>query len=156
VAWAILQKIFSQPKTDFPEELGSTGIQRIEGFMLRMVNQLQKNPNHLRFLVEFNTLYSREVTSDRMRQITGRDKGDDFVVRLIEDGIADGSLRPDLDPALVSAAIWNMLSGMNARFSLLGDLIQQEYSQPVLTIYHEICRVFLRGIQSNPKSKEHA
>jgi AcrR family transcriptional regulator len=154
VAWAILQKIFTQPRTDFPDIQESSAIQRIEGFMLRMVSQLQKNPNHARFLVEFNSLYSREITSDRMRQITGRDKGDDYVLRLIEEGIADGSVRPDLDSALISAAIWNLLSGMNARFSLLGELIQEEYNQPVLTIYHEICRVFLRGMQSNTNSKE--
>jgi AcrR family transcriptional regulator len=66
--------------------------------------------------------------------------------RLIDEGIADGSVRSDLDTTLVSTAIWNMLSGMNARFSLLGDLIQQEYGQPVITIYHEICHIFLRGI----------
>ena len=154
IAWAILQKIFMQSKTAFFEEQEGSGLQRIECFMLRMVSQLQENPNHVRFIVEFNALYAREVTSDRMRQTTGRGEGDDDVIRLIEEGIADGSVRPDLDPALVSAAIWNMLSGMNARFGLLGDLIQQEYGQPVLTIYHEICRVFLRGIQSNTISKE--
>ena len=155
IAWAILQKIFMQSKTDFSAEQEGSGLQRIKNFMLRMVSQLQKNPNHMRFIVEFNALYAREVSSDRMRQTTGRSDGDDYVARWIEEGIADGSVRPDLDTALVSTAIWNMLSGMNARFGLLGDLIQQEYGQPVITIYHEICHVFLRGIQSNPFSKEH-
>jgi len=46
------------------------------------------------------------------------------------------------------------LSGMHARFGLLGDLIQQEYGQPALTIYYELCRVFLSGIQSSTISKE--
>ena len=56
--------------------------------------------------------------------------------RLIEEDIADGSVRPDFDTALVSTTLWNMLSGMNARFGLLGDLIHQEYGQPVITIDH--------------------
>ena len=149
VAWSILQKIFSQSKTGIPAAQTGSGLQRIEGFMLGMVSKLQNNPDHMRFIVEFNALYAREVSSDRMRQLTGRSKGEDDIARLIEEGIADGSIRPDLDPALVSSAIWNMLSAMNARFGLLGALIQQEYDQPVEAIYHEICRVFLRGIQSN-------
>jgi hypothetical protein len=39
---------------------------------------------------------------------------------------------------------------MNARFALLGDLITQEYGQDALAIYKEICRSFLRGLQSQP------
>lgn len=35
-------------------------------------------------------------------------------------------------------------------FALLGDLVTQEYGQPMLAIYQEICRVFLRGLQSKP------
>ena len=42
--------------------------------------------------------FACQVTSDRMRQTTGRGEGDDEVIRLIEEGIADGSVRPDLDP----------------------------------------------------------
>ena len=154
IAWAILQRIFSQAKTSLPADQQGSGIQRLEAFLLWMAGQLQENPQHMRFVVEFNTLYAREAASERMRQATGRSSGRDDVLRLLEEGITDGSIRPDLDTVLVSAVIWNLLSGMNARFGLLGDRIQQEYELPAGRIYHEILRIFLRGIQAGAGLQE--
>lgn len=148
IAWAILGKILTQSKANLCVDQAGTGMQRLENFVVCLTSQLQENPQHMRFLVEINTLYAREVTSERMRQTTGRSRGDDHILRLIEAGIADGSIRPEVEPALTAAAVWNLVSGMNARFALLGDLIQQEYEQPAVRIYHEIIRIFFRGIQT--------
>ena len=156
VAWAILQKIFEQGRAGREEQPTGTGFQRLERFMLRMASRLETQSAHMRFLVEFNSLYAREASADRMRQATGRDGsgGDNWVVRSIRQGIADGSIRPGLDPDLVSAAIWNLVSGMNSRFALLGDRISEEYNQPAIAIYQEICRAFLRGIQFTASPEE--
>ena len=150
VAWAILQKIFEQGRAGPEEQLDGNGFQQLEHFMLRMAGRLETQAAHMRFIVEFNSLYAREASAERMRQATGRagSGGDNPVAGLVRQGIADGSVRPDLDPDLMSAAVWNLLSGMNSRFALLGDRISEEYSQPVPVIYQEICRAFLRGVQS--------
>jgi hypothetical protein len=110
----------------------------------------------MRFIVEFNSLYTREASADRMRQATGRSGSgsENPVASLIRQGIEDGSIRADLDPALIASAVWNLLSGMNSRFALLGERISEEYGQPVMAIYQEICRAFLRGIQTNSSSQE--
>jgi AcrR family transcriptional regulator len=151
VAWAILQKIFALGRSSTADLLSGNGFQRIEHFMLQMASQVETLPEHLRFIVEFNILYAREADSSRMRHITMRAGGEaDFVAQLVRQGIVDGSIRPNLDPEMVSAEIWNLLSGMNARFALLGNLITEEYGRPMLRIYHGICRTYLRGIQANP------
>jgi AcrR family transcriptional regulator len=156
LAWVILVKIFEQGRVGTGEQPAGTGFQRLEYFMLGMVGRLETQSEHMRFIVEFNSLYAREASADRMRQATGRTASgaDNPVARLICQGIADGSIRPDLDPDLLSAAIWNLLSGMNSRFAQLGDRISEEYAQPVTAIYQEICRVFLRGIQSTLNPQE--
>lgn len=156
VAWSILQKIFDQGRADSEELPGRNGFERLEHFMLRMVTRLEAQSEHMRFVVEFNSLYAREASADRMRQATGQagPGSGDSVTRMIRQGIADGSIRPDLDIDLASAAVWNLLSGMNSRFALLGNLISEEYGQPAMTIYQEICRAFLRGIQSTPSTQE--
>jgi len=155
VAWAILQKIFRQSGNAFNEEQPGTGLQRIEALMLYMVNQLEQNPDHFRFIVEFDALYAREANAARMLQVTGRGGPGEVggrVHSLVRLGMQDGSLRPDLNPDLTAAAIWNLLSGMNSRFALLGNLIAQEYNWPALSIYREIIHAFLRGIQALAKS----
>lgn len=156
VAWAILQRIFEQDRARAEVLPPGTGFQRLEHFMLDMAARLENQPQHMRFIVEFNSLYAREPGAGRMRQMTGRDGPENggLVYQLVRQGIADGSIRPDLDPELVSAAVWNLLSGMNSRFALLGSLIGEEYGRPAAEIYQEICRAFLRGIQSSPASQE--
>lgn len=152
VAWAIFENLVGQWSAVQNEQEKQTGYQQLENFMLSLVKMLETNREHLRFIVELDALYSRETNADRMRQITGRIQveGEDWVTSMVRHGIADGSICADVDPTLVSAALLNLLSGMNARFALLGDLIPQEYDHPVLDIYREICRVFLRGLQSKP------
>ncbi len=148
VAWEILHKIFESHRQNAPALQGSV-LEQLEQFMTGMMQFAEHNKDHGRFIVELNSLYAREADANHMRQITGRQSGTTpFITRLIEQGIEEGSLRPDLDPVLVSAAIWNLVSGMNSRFALLGDLIEQEYEQPPMRIYREICRGYLRGIQN--------
>jgi AcrR family transcriptional regulator len=152
VAWAVLGRIFERAHAGLEYETGWNGFQRLEHFMLERIREVETHPARLRFIVEFNALYAREASAEHMRQVTGQARGgeEDPVFRWVRLGIQDGSLRPDLDAALVSAAARNLLSGMSARFALLGDLVADEYGQPVMLIYREICAAFLRGIRSNP------
>lgn len=152
VAWAIFQKIVEPWAAGREQPSEASGFKQLESFMVEVVKQLETSQDHFRFIVELDALYSRETSADRMRQVTGRAgaDGEDWVVHMVRRGIADGSIRPDVDPLLASAALLNLLSGMNARFSLLGSLVTQEYGQPSASIYQEICRIFLRGLQAQP------
>lgn len=155
VAWAIFQKvmedIYAADASHFSQPQGN-GLQRIGNFMQMLVGLLETHPEHLRFIVEFNTLYAHEGNPARVRQ--GWAGGYENLVQIVRDGIADGSLRPDLNPDLLTAALLNLVAGMNSRFALLGELIQEEYDQPVQAMYREICRAFLRGIQSTSSMQE--
>jgi hypothetical protein len=73
---------------------------------------------------------------------------------VIRQGIADGSIRADADPHLLTAAMMNLINAVNSRFALLGELISEEYGQPAHSIYQEICRTFLRGIQAHPQENQ--
>lgn len=152
IAWAIFEKLVEQWSVIHGAQPEESGYQQLERFVAGMVDQVEASRDHLRFIVELDALYAREASAERMRQITGRvgAEGDGWISQMVRQGIADGSIRADVDPELVASALLNLLSGMNARFALLGDLIAQEYGQPVTRIYQEICRVFLRGLQATP------
>lgn len=156
VVWSIFQKIVDEIKeyTAGLREPRGNGFHRVEQFMAVSAGLLETHPRQLRFVVEFNTLYSREGDPARVRRTW--DVGEDILADLIAQGIADGSIRPDLDPRLLSAAMMNLLNALNSRFALLGSYIGEEYGQPVKDMYREICRAFLRGIQNTPSSKETA
>jgi len=154
IAWAILQNLTDESTSafDHPQIPDGSGFQRIEAFMLHMIHLLEAYPEHIRFIVEFDALYAREGDPTRVRQIFA--KRGDPLIQMIRQGIADGSIRPDVDAELFSAAMLNLVSGMNSRFALLGKQVSEEYGHPVMELYREICHNFLRGIQAAPAPRE--
>ena len=148
IAWAIMQNLVDERTTDMalPQIPEGSGFQRVEFYLLHMVNRLVTYPEHMRFVAEFSTLYAREGDPIHVRQMFAR--GGNVLSQMIQQGIADGSVRPDVDPSRLTNAILNLVSGMNCRFALLGNQISKEYDQPVMDIYRDICLIFLRGIQS--------
>lgn len=153
LAWAVFEKFLEDLKdevTGSDNIIGGNGFQRLEVFVMKAINQLEAHPDHFRFLGEFNSLYAREYNPTVVRQLIEQhwEEAYNIVTRLVREGIADGSLRSDLDANRTSAALLNMINGVSTRFALLGDQITQEYGMPVMDIYREICRVFLCGIQT--------
>lgn len=156
IAWAILQNLTDESTSAFelPHIPDGSGFQRIEAFMLHMIHLLEAYPEHIRFMVEFDALYARDGDPNRVHQMF--EKRIEPMVEMIRQGIADGSIRPDVDAGLFSAAMLNLVSGMNSRFALLGSRISAEFGHPVMDLYREICNNFLRGIQARPASQENS
>ncbi|MCS6825835.1 MAG: TetR/AcrR family transcriptional regulator, partial [Caldilinea sp.] len=151
IAWALFQRIFEQwSAVSQTLPIVGNGYQKLEFLVMQNIENFEANRHHLRFIVEFDALYARQAGAERVRRILEGIKigSKEWVAQTIRQGIADGSIRPDVEPELTAAALMNLLSGMNGRFALLGDLVAEEYGAPTLTIYREICRTFLRGIQS--------
>jgi len=67
---------------------------------------------------------------------------------LIRDGIADGSLRRDLDPDLTMHAVINAVIGAQRRLASLGDKVKKEYGKPIDLMFRETIRVLLFGLRA--------
>jgi hypothetical protein len=67
---------------------------------------------------------------------------------LIREGIADGSLRSDLDPDLTLHSIVNAVIGAQRRLASLGDRVEKEYGQPIGLLFRETVRIVLLGLQA--------
>lgn len=154
VAWAIFQKLvdeLSASQAQLPPPDGS-GFQRLEQITTRFISALENHPAHTRFLVEFNTLYAREDSAEHIIRVYSQSAPGLAwpIAEIIQQGIDDGSIRAGADPALLAAALLNMINAVSTRFALLGSQISEEYGQPAGAISHEIYRTFLRGIQQPP------
>lgn len=153
IAWAVFQKVVAEMSAPLGEPISpemSSGHQKLTAFFDFRLKQLETNPEHLRYIAIFNYLYAREGGGARMRSTLEQTRPGLYGLpaEWIRSGIADGSIRPDVDADLVSAAIFNLLAGMESRFSLLGPVLQEEYGQNVTDLYHEICQNFLLGLRA--------
>lgn len=158
IGWAIFFKVSKDLNSlaiNKPES-HLNGFEQLSGWLMHAVDLLENYPHHFRFIVEFNTLYAREGNPGRIVEIVEQtwDGGDTRFDQAVRIGIIDGSIRPDLDPDLLSASIMNLVNALNGRFALLGSLIEEEFKQPVRAMYREICLAFLRGIQNNQINQE--
>ena len=155
IAWAIFQKVIEEFHSLMDEKIALTsgsGYAKIERYLNGGIEALESQPEHLRFIALFNFLYAREGGPMRMRNILDQAAGSGALGSVddwIREGIADGSLRSDLDVGLVSAAIRNLIAGLTSRFALLGTNVEQEFGYPVNLIFREIYIIFLRGIRLN-------
>ena len=71
-----------------------------------------------------------------------------FFTELIRNGIADGSLRADLDPELTMHAVMNAVIGAQRRLASLGRKVEIEYGQPVDRLFRETLRILLIGLRA--------
>lgn len=81
---------------------------------------------HQRFMAEFDAYYSgSRLPADFKKKVTGvlgRDH-DAFAEACIERGIADGSVRPGLDPHLAAVTILNAARSLQQRLILRGEAL---------------------------------
>jgi AcrR family transcriptional regulator len=148
VAYGIFQRFIAELPEKFSIQgpTAGTGYMRLEKYMMGILEMVERNPEDSRFIAEFNVLYARDGDPQRMRQMYAG--GDDLLVSIIRQGIADGSIRADFDPGLLFAVIYNFFSAVNLRFSLTGSLIAEEYGQPINAIIRAIFRIFLEGLHA--------
>jgi hypothetical protein len=67
---------------------------------------------------------------------------------LIREGIADGSLRSDLNPDLTMHSVVNAVIGAQRRLASLGNRVEKEYGQPIELLFRETVRIILLGLRA--------
>ena len=88
-----------------------------------------------------------EGLQDLLPPRLGADAGGLGLVESVE-GVADGSLRPDLDPGLTLQAVMNAVIGAQRRLASLGNRVELEYGQPIDRMVRETIRVILLGLRA--------
>jgi AcrR family transcriptional regulator len=112
--------------------------------------ELRKHPARVRFMAQFDAMYAREWTVDRLLKLEGEFGREGFLglAEVIRQGTADGSLRPDLDPDLTMHAVMNCVIGTQRRLASLGSRVEQEYGRGVDEMFHEAVEVVLMGLRA--------
>jgi AcrR family transcriptional regulator len=126
-----------------------TGYERLEKFITVFFNYLFQNPREAGFVAELNYLYAKKWSAEMFAETMLGNLREDwqFVMDSIQQGMADGSLRRDMDPELMLAAFFNFVSGMISRLGEMGDKVEQEFGRSAQAIFAQICRVFLDGLR---------
>jgi AcrR family transcriptional regulator len=160
VVWTILGELFadSAVRAKRAMEAGTSALDKIAALLEFMADGLTNDPAKVRFVAQFDAMYARHWPVERLLSLEARisPQGFESFSALIRDGIADGSLRPDLDPGLTMHAVINAVIGAQRRLASLGDRVELEYGKPIDVLFREIIRIVLLGLRSQPKRKRHS
>jgi AcrR family transcriptional regulator len=152
IVWAILEKVLadSASRAEAAMDGGKTALQKITALLELMADDLTRQPSQVRFLAQFDAMYARDWPAERLLLLEAQIglEGFQFLGALIQEGIADGSLRPDLDPELTLHAVMNAVAGAQRRLASLGSRVELEYGQPIDKLFRETIRVILLGLRA--------
>ena len=172
VVWTILGELFadSAVRAKRAMETGTSALEKIAALLEFMADWLTNDPAKVRFVAQFDAMYARHWPVERLLSLEARisPQGFESFSALIREGIADRSLRPDLDPGLTMHAVINAVIGAQRRLASLGDRVELEYGKPIDVLFREIIRIILLGLRatgppvapirkrSQPKRKRHS
>ena len=165
VVWAILGDVFADSVVLAKQAMGTgkTALDKITALFEFMADALENDPAKVRFVAQFDAMYARLWPAERLLSLEARISPEGFqsFSALICDGIADRSLRSDLDPDLTMHAVLNAVIGAQRRLASLGSRVELEYGKPIDSLFRETIRIVLFGLRSNeppraPRSSKRA
>jgi AcrR family transcriptional regulator len=152
IVWAILGKVLEEATARVRQRMegATTGLAKIAALLEYMADELAENQAGIRFMAQFDAMYARDWPVERLLTLEGQfhDRGFEEFRALIREGIADGSLRPDLDPALTLHAVMNAVVAAQRRLASLGAKVELEYGQPIDKLFRETIRIIVFGLRA--------
>ncbi len=155
VVWAIVSDVFRDGAKRAQEKLegAKTALSKIAALLEFIADDLEKYPAQVRFMAQFDAMYARNWPAERLLSLEAQINplGFSYFRKLIRAGMADGSLRADLDPDLTMQAVLNAVIGAQRRLASLGNKVEVEYGKPIDRLFREIIRVILLGLSATEK-----
>ena len=152
IVWAIVGELLTESAARAKKAMGtaSTALAKITALLELMAAGLARNRAEVRFMAQFDAMYARDWPAERLLTLEAQinPRGFRYFRTLIREGIADGSLRPDLDPGLTMHAVINAVVGAQRRLASLGRRVELEYGQPIDRLFRETIRVILLGLRA--------
>ena len=153
IVWALVEELMSESSASIRasiEAVSGSALAKITALLQAFGDELVDHPARVRFMAQFDAMYARDWSVERLVALEDRifpGRFEEFAV-LIREGIADGSLRSDLNPDLALHSIVNAVIGAQRRLASLGSRVEKEYGQPITLLFRETMRILLLGLRA--------
>jgi len=153
IVWAIVEEFMTQGAEsvrETVEKISGPALAKITALFQAFEDELTHHPERVRFMAQFDAMYARDWSVERLLAVEDRIMPGrfDVLAALIREGIADGSLRSDLSPELTMHATVNAVIGMQRRLASLGNRVEEEYGQRIDLLFRETVRIILLGLRA--------
>jgi AcrR family transcriptional regulator len=158
IIWALVAEEMERGAKKATQKLEAApdALAEITALLDHLRDQLLNNPDNVRFMAQFDAMYARDWPAERLLAVESQiaPEGFGFLTKLVRRGIAEGSLRSDLDPELTMHAVLNAMVGTQRRLASLGSKVEAEYGHTVDRLFGETVRIILLGLRApEPSSR---
>ncbi|SET22232.1 TetR/AcrR family transcriptional regulator [Paenibacillus sp. NFR01] len=116
----------------------SSGLESVGGYLDAWIDFLDSQPDYLKYIGFFDHTYRDHYPNEELQATYREQVSDGAVGRLLynymEQGVRDGSIRPDLDLNESSLYIIEMIISLMQRLAFRGKLLQEEHGVNVREI----------------------
>lgn len=126
------------------------GIDKVRAIGQAYIQFAKDFPNYYRFIqfFEANELkVSQEEVAENAMKVDG------ILTRAIQDGIADGSVRSEFNPAVLSKCLWAMTTGVQQIMEHRGEVFFQQFDITEELMYQTMFQVLEKGMTVSDISK---
>ena len=108
-----------------------SGLEKINALLTQFIQLYDTYPNHFRFTLAFDIYFSRGYPSREMAKqyLDLLRKNNFYLKEAIIQGIKEGAIRADIDPAKIASMLGNTFFSFAQRISLRGDILEKEQDQ---------------------------
>jgi AcrR family transcriptional regulator len=150
IAWAVFEAYVIEEQAALPPEVWSadlTGAARLALLLEVRGHLLHANPARTLFFAQFDVLYAHERSTERMnaskRMLLGETEP---LTAAVQAGIADGSLRSELDPTLTVVALHTLVAGLERRLATAQPTFAAEFDSSSEETYRMACHFMLQDV----------
>jgi len=137
LAFVIWQNVLTYVEEYADGAEGSTGYERLKNILHRYTDNMEQNTNILRFLGEFDHVFSGEYPHIKEAEqfVEHIIKSENRILKAIEDGVKDGSIRSDIDVSLTAFTVANLMIAMGERVVIREIHLKAEHGHtfPMIT-----------------------
>jgi AcrR family transcriptional regulator len=133
LAFEVQIKVMSEMMTYIEEHYddAGTGIQKLEKMLYVWLDFVKQYPNHMKYVGFFDHYYrdrypNPELT-EHYRTFVQQERSGMRLHGLLEQGVADGTIREDLDIRRISAVIFESMISFFQRMASIGSMVEQEH-----------------------------
>lgn len=151
IVWALVGDAIAAYAAEAEKVIASVpgpALAKIKALLEHMAEELFHHPARVRLMAQFDAIYARDWSAERLVHLEQdiMPRGFARLTELIQTGIADGSLRPDLNPDLTMHSVLNAAIGAQRRLASLAGRAEAEYGQSIDSLFREAIRVILLGL----------
>lgn len=155
LATAIVNKMFHHMRAMWQEEeaeriAGLNGLARVDCF-LREYWLSPRFSEELYYMAEYDAFFSGVRVTPELNLRIKQALDTDFkypIIPFLQQGMSDGSIRPDLNPHLAAVTIVNAVRGLHQRLLLRGHALVEVEAAELPQMMDELVRHLMNGIKS--------